>query len=85
MRHLIAVLVVGVLNLVWAAVAFAQGPYLGNGGDVQSDVGGDVAASGGSLPFTGFDVGALAVGGVLLLVLGFVLRRHTRQRSNVTS
>jgi hypothetical protein len=83
MRHLIAVLVVGVLNLVWASVALAQGPYTGNGGDVQSDVGGDVAA-GGSLPFTGFDLGALAVGGVLLLVLGFVLRRQTRQRSNVT-
>jgi hypothetical protein len=85
MRQLIAVLVVGVTNLVWASVAFAQGPYVGNGGGVQSDVGGDVAGTGGSLPFTGFDLGALLVGGVLLLVLGFVLRRHTRQRPNVTS
>jgi hypothetical protein len=85
MRQLIAVLVVGVLNLIWASVALAQTPYTGNGGDVQSDVGGDVAGAGGSLPFTGFDLGALAVGGVLLLVLGFVLRRQTRQRPNVTS
>jgi hypothetical protein len=83
MRLLKAVLAVGVVSLVWVSVAFAQSPYLGNAGEVQGGVGGETAGSG-SLPFTGFDLGALVVGGVLLLILGFGLQRHAR-RSNVAS
>jgi hypothetical protein len=83
MRQIKAVLAVGVTSLIWASVAAAQQPYLGSGGGVQGEVGGggDVAGTSGALPFTGFDLGALLVGGVLLLILGFVLRRNTRPRS----
>ncbi len=37
------------------------------------------ALDGDSLPFTGFDVALLAVGGIALLALGFTLRRLSRQ------
>ena len=84
MRHLKTVLAVGIGSLVWASTAAAQQPYLGNAGEVQGGVGGQVSG-GGSLPFTGFDLGALFVGGLLLLILGFALRRHGRQRSKALS
>lgn len=84
MRHLKAFTVGIVVALATASVAAAQAPYLGNGGEVQGEVGGQVSASG-SLPFTGFDLGALLVGGVLLLALGFVLRRHGRERTKALS
>ncbi|MDX6720866.1 MAG: hypothetical protein QOJ63_3120 [Solirubrobacteraceae bacterium] len=36
------------------------------------------SAKGGQLPFTGADIGLAGLGGVILLSLGFVLRRTTR-------
>lgn len=86
MRHLKAVLAIGGASLIWASSALAQQPYLGNAGGVQGEVsGGEVGGGGGALPFTGFDIGALVVGGALLVILGFVLRRHARQRPKTQS
>ena len=36
------------------------------------------ASSGGELPFTGLDVGLIALAGVSLVVMGFAMRRLTR-------
>jgi hypothetical protein len=36
------------------------------------------ASSGGELPFTGLDVGLIAIAGVSLLLMGFAMRRLTR-------
>lgn len=82
MRLLKAVFVVGLASLVFVSVAVAQRTYLGNAGEVQNEVGGQQAGTvAGSLPFTGFDLGALFIGGLLLLILGFGLRRHARHGS----
>jgi hypothetical protein len=54
----------------------AQAGYGGNGGNVQG-----VLAPGhsqGQLPFTGFNLAAIAVAAVMLLAVGYVLRRRTR-------
>ena len=40
-------------------------------------------SKGGSLPFTGADLGVLAFAGGLLLLMGFGLRRMTHRRSEV--
>ena len=50
--------------------------YGGCQGGIQSDVDG-----GGSLPFTGLDLGLLIGGGLLLLAVGFGLRRLARGNS----
>jgi hypothetical protein len=64
---------------VWAPVALAQQSsvdgYGGGAGGIQSDVEG---GGGGSLPFTGLDLGLLIGGGLLLLAVGFGLRRLSR-------
>jgi len=86
MRHFKVFFLVGGAGLIWASSAWAQSPYLGNAGGVQGEVGGGTAAGGGSaLPFTGFDIGALVVGGLLLVTLGFVLRRATRASGRTQS
>ncbi len=36
------------------------------------------ASSGGELPFTGLDVGLIAIAGVSLVLMGFAMRRLTR-------
>jgi len=41
------------------------------------------AESGGSLPFTGADLGVLAVAGAMMLALGFGLRRLTHRPSQL--
>jgi hypothetical protein len=64
---------------VWAPIALAQQSsvdgYGGGAGGIQSDVEG---GGGGSLPFTGLDLGLLIGGGLLLLAVGFGLRRLSR-------
>jgi hypothetical protein len=61
-----------------APAAFASAPtdrvYGGAAGSVQKEIEG-----GGALPFSGFDLVLLFVGGLLLLVTGLVLRRATRR------
>lgn len=73
MRRLQTMAVVAVATLGTASAAYAQGPsqegYGGVAGQVQA------GATGGGLPFTGFDLGLLVVAGAILLVLGLVLRR----------
>jgi len=63
---------------VYAPIALAQQSsvdgYGGGAGGIQSDVEG----GGGSLPFTGLDLGLLIGGGLLLLAVGFGLRRLAR-------
>jgi hypothetical protein len=65
--------------LAWVPAALAQSPavsgYGGVGGEVQGDVGG------GSLPFTGLDLGLLVLGGLLLVAAGLSLRRLAKNKS----
>ena len=76
------VLVGGVAAALVVTPAALGGGYISNGGgaqgDVESGVGG--AASAGSLPFTGLDLALIVVGGMALLVTGFLLRRAGRSR-----
>ena len=68
--------------VVAPAAAFAAGTApthgYGGGAGVQNEVGG-VQAAGGSLPFTGLDLALLVIGGLMLLVVGMVLRRAVRR------
>jgi hypothetical protein len=76
-----------------APAAFAQSGTEGYGGSnvvagLEQGGGGDTSApvqaaadEGGSLPFTGADLGVLAVAGGLLLGLGLGLRRLTHRPS----
>lgn len=57
-------------------------PDVTGGGDNTTREGGsDAPDAGGSLPFTGADLGLLAVGGLLLVGLGMGMRRVTRTRA----
>jgi len=76
----LTVVPVGLLStLVLAGAALAANPtvsgYGGQAGGVESDV-----QAGGTLPFTGLDLGLIIGGGILLLLLGAGLRRLTRER-----
>jgi hypothetical protein len=88
---LLAVLAIAVV-LAFGGTALAQdsptqdayGGVLGNevenSADTQAtirEVGGD--SGGGSLPFTGFEVGLVALAGIGLVGLGFAMRRSTRR------
>ncbi len=90
----ISILAALVVMLVVAAPAFAQtasqSGYSGQGGQVQGQVDEDSTtpvavvesggsdSGGGSLPFTGLDVGLLAGAGLLLAGAGIGMRRLTR-------
>ncbi|MGI8728908.1 MAG: hypothetical protein ACR2LK_02770 [Solirubrobacteraceae bacterium] len=66
------------------AVAGIQDASAGRGpteGDGQSLAAGSQVLDARSLPFTGFDLLLLALGGVALLGLGFATRRLSRQRN----
>ena len=74
--------VVVLASLAWVAVAAASPKgdvYAGTAGSAQGEVQG-----GGTLPFTGLDLGLLIGGGVLLLALGLVLRRLTREKPQIS-
>jgi hypothetical protein len=91
------VLVVAVVAAaVFAASALAgSGPVCGvycpKGTSVQKQVGGALASaqksgtptstSGGQLPFTGLDLGFIALAGVVLVATGFGLHRASRKPS----
>lgn len=90
-----SLLVVSVLSIafVFAGSAFAKGSltsaYGGDGG-VQAQVKSAVKsapvhakakAAGKTLPFTGVDLTVIVVGGFVLLLAGFGLRRAGRERS----
>jgi hypothetical protein len=86
---LLAVLAVAFV-LVLGSVAMAQnsptqdayGGVLGNevesSADTQATVQ-EVGADTGSLPFTGFEIGLVALAGIGLVGLGFAMRRGTRR------
>ena len=66
-----------VLNVVSGG---GNGPSSGAGAPAQTEAG-TTAASTGSLPFTGFEAGLVAVAGLALLGTGFVIRRVARSDS----
>jgi hypothetical protein len=88
-RNIVAMAALLLLSLTLVApAAFAQssrdgyvepGPATlnqvggGGGGEPQAQ-----ASSGSELPFTGLDVGLIAIAGVSLLLAGFAMRRLTR-------
>ncbi len=78
-RNILLALSAILLVAVSASTALAGSSgsvYGGQGGSVQTDIDG-----GSTLPFTGLDLGLLAGGAVLLLALGFGLRRFARDRA----
>ena len=78
LRYLLMVVSTGLLV---APAAFAAGSApsgYGGGAGVQNEVGG-VQSAGGTLPFTGLDLALLVIGGLMLLVVGMVLRRAVRR------
>lgn len=79
MRFRVLLGVVCALLLVLPAAAFADTPsesaYSGSGAE-------QVNASSTTLPFTGIDVGAVAVAATVLLGTGLVLRRSTRAKTD---
>jgi hypothetical protein len=91
MKRLALTMVVVALALVAAAVpAYGQSAvgdaYGGNGNGVLGAVGGGngsppaqvQSAGSGSLPFTGLDIGLLALGGCALVGVGVGLRRYAK-------
>jgi hypothetical protein len=94
MKRLALLMAVVAVALAVAAPAYAQSAvsdtYAGKGGGIVGTVnsGNGPSASapqqvqvGGSLPFTGLDVGLLALGGVALVGVGVGLRRFARPLS----
>ena len=94
MKRLALITVVVALALFTAAPAFGATAvteaFGGEGGGVLGAVGGGgigsppaqvVETSGGSLPFTGLDLGLLALGGFALVGVGVGLRRLSRPLS----
>jgi hypothetical protein len=94
-RHALLMVVVALALLAIAPMAYGAGAvtdgYGGKGGGVLGAVnsgGGNgtppaqvAATSNGSLPFTGLDIGLLALGGVVLVAVGVGLRRVARPLS----
>lgn len=94
MKRLALLMAVVALALVVAVPAYGQSAvtdtYAGEGGGIVGNVEGGngptaptqtVSSSGGSLPFTGLDLGLLALGGVTLVGVGVGLRRVARPLS----
>lgn len=94
MKRLALLMAVVALALVVAVPAYGQSAvsdtYGGKGGGVVGTVDSGngptaptqtVSSSDGSLPFTGLDVGLLALGGVALVGVGVGLRRFARPLS----
>ena len=96
MKRLALLMAVVALALVVAVPAYGQGAvsdtYAGRGGGIVGTVGGGngpsapapqqiVSSNEGSLPFTGLDIGLLALGGVALVGVGVGLRRVARPLS----
>lgn len=84
MRRLL-VLTVTVLALAFATTAFAADPtvraYNGSGGAIQGQLQAPARDRAGILPFTGLDLGLLAGGGVVLLLVGGSLWRLGREKA----
>jgi hypothetical protein len=97
MKRLALVMAVVAIALAVAAPAYAQSAvsdtYAGRGGGIVGTVEGgkgptastpqqvQATSPSGSLPFTGLDIGLLALGGVALVGVGVGLRRFARPLS----
>jgi hypothetical protein len=97
MKRLALLMAVVAVVLALAAPAYAQSAtsdaYAGKGGGIVGTVNSgngpsapapqqvQAANSSGSLPFTGLDVGLLALGGIALVGVGIGLRRFARPLS----
>jgi hypothetical protein len=95
MRTNLLVVLVATFTLALAGTAFGQdvtqdayggvlGNEVGNGGGTptaQAELG-TQATDTGSLPFTGFEAGLVALAGFGLVALGFAMRRSTRRASD---
>ena len=94
MKRLALLMVVVALALVVAVPAYGQSAvsdtYAGKGGGIVGTVDSGngpsaptqvVSTSDNSLPFTGLDIGLLALGGVMLVGVGMGLRRFARPLS----
>lgn len=86
-RKMIVLGVASLGALIVSAVASAQAvpdPYQGAGGEAQQDVASGGADTLGSLPFTGLDLALIVGAGLLLLIVGFSLRRFAARRTTTT-
>lgn len=84
MRHFVA-MTATVLALAFAGSALAADPtvraYGGQGGAIQRELQTPTKDQPGRLPFTGLDLGLLAGGGVVLLLVGGSLWRLSREQA----
>lgn len=78
-RILILMAVIGAA-LVLSSGAFADGLTCAHSSTCQSQQGDNGGAGGGTLPFTGVDLAAIAAVGGILLVGGLTLQRAARRR-----
>jgi hypothetical protein len=86
MRMILSTVVVVVaLALAPAAMADSSsvGTYGGQGGEVAGSVASDPGNQASSLPFTGLDVGLMAGGGALLLLIGLTMARAVPRNRDV--
>lgn len=90
-RNMVALVALMMLSLTLIApAAYAQSSrdgYVEQGPSTLDQVGGGgggsapaprASSGGGELPFTGLDVGLIAIAGASLVLMGFALRRLTR-------
>jgi hypothetical protein len=80
----IAVVAAFALLLVSSALATKPQGYQTKAGSTQGAVEGAVHRTvkpGGTLPFTGLDLGLFAAGGAALIIVGYQLSRMSRRRS----
>jgi hypothetical protein len=84
MRYFVAITTT-VLALAFAGTALAADPtvraYGGQGGAIQRELQTPTREKPGRLPFTGLDLGLLAGGGVVLLLVGGSLWRLSREQA----
>lgn len=83
LRYMVVAVATALVAAPAALAASVQSGYEGGAG-VQNQVGQSAGAAGvlgGSLPFTGLDLALLVLGGLMLLVIGMVLRRAAVKRS----
>jgi hypothetical protein len=75
----LASLLLGPATAAYASGGTSVGGYGGTEGVVQSQVAGATASGG--LPFTGMNLGLIVAAGVLLIVIGLLLRRQRAHAS----